>query len=248
MSPRPAPLAGTVVLRPGSSVAPSASRSATGTAIRVAGALAQPLPVASRADVQSHACDRVRLLPAAGRCCRSPWMARLENLLGAQALALTDRLLAADGGPLPSASPSERAALVTLLAHPDRSVSWLGGVLGLTSSGITRLVDRLVAAGWVTRTPGEDARSRRVRLTRDGHDRAFNALHARRAAMADALSALSKTDRAELERLLEVIVGSLAETRLPAMQVCRLCDRSACASDGRACPLEHTAPVEGSHG
>jgi DNA-binding MarR family transcriptional regulator len=175
-------------------------------------------------------------------------MARLENLLGAQALALTDRLLAADGGPLAGASPSERAALVTLLAHPDRSVSWLGGVLGLTSSGITRLVDRLVAAGWVTRAPGEDARSRRVGLTRAGHDRALTALHARRAAMADALSALSETDRAELERLLEVIVGSLAETRLPAMQVCRLCDRSACASDGRTCPLEHTASVEGSHG
>jgi DNA-binding MarR family transcriptional regulator len=170
-------------------------------------------------------------------------MARLENLLGAQALALTDRLLAADGVPAAGASVSERAALVTLLAHPDHSVSWLGGVLGLTSSGITRLVDRLVAAGWVTRTPGDDARSRRVQLTRAGRQRARDVLHARRAAMADALVALSESDRTELERLLVVIVGSLAETRLRAMQICRLCDRSACASDGRECPLEHTVSV-----
>ena len=61
-------------------------------------------------------------------------MARLENLLGAQALALTDRLLAAEGGRSPDDSPSARAALVTLLANPDKPVSWLGAVLGLTSS------------------------------------------------------------------------------------------------------------------
>jgi DNA-binding MarR family transcriptional regulator len=174
-------------------------------------------------------------------------MARLENLLGAQALALTDRLLAAESGPQARTSASERAALVTLLAHPDHSVSWLGGVLGLTSSGITRLVDRLVASGWATRTAGSDARSRRVRLTRAGRNRARDVLQARSAAMAGALGALSQRDRSELERLLDLIVANLAETRRPAMQVCRLCDRSACASGGRECPLEHTATVEPAH-
>lgn len=66
--------------------------------------------------------------------------------------------------------------------------------------------------------------------------------------MADALAALTDPDRRELERLLEVIVGSLAETRLPAMQVCRLCDRAACASHGRDCPLEHTVTAEQANG
>jgi DNA-binding MarR family transcriptional regulator len=166
-------------------------------------------------------------------------MSRLENLLGAQALALSDRLADAGGGAVTS-SASERAALVTLYAHPDEPVSWLGGVLRLTSSGVTRLVDRLVAAGWVTRTAGEDARSRRVRLTRTGRARARAVLEARRAAMADVLDVLSDGDRAELERLLDVLVGRLAATRQPALRVCRLCDRAACASDGHACPLEHT--------
>lgn len=166
-------------------------------------------------------------------------MARLENLLAAQALALTDRLDVA-GGDAVARSASERAALVTLLAHPDQPVSWLGGVLELTSSGITRLVDRLVAAGWVTRTAGDDARSRRLRLTRTGRARARAVLDARHAAMADALGALSGPDRAELERLLTVLVGRLTRDRLPALRVCRLCDRAACASEGRDCPLEHT--------
>lgn len=170
-------------------------------------------------------------------------MARLENLLAAQALALTDRLWAAEADPV-GASTSERAALVTLLAHSGRSVSWLGGVLDLTSSGITRLVDRLVAAGSVTRAVGADARSRRLQLTGAGRDRARAVLEARRTAMADALAALTDRDRNELERLLEVLVGNLARTRLPAMQVCRLCDRAACASRGRECPLEHTAAAE----
>ncbi len=174
-------------------------------------------------------------------------MSRLENLLAAQALALTDRLYDAGGDPV-GVSASERAAVVTLLAHPGRPVSWLGAVLGLTSSGITRLVDRLVASGWVTRTVGTDARSRRLQLTGAGRDRARHVLDARSTAMAGALAALTDRDREELERLLTVIVGGLAETRLPAMQVCRLCDRAACASDGSACPLDHTVDAEQADG
>jgi DNA-binding MarR family transcriptional regulator len=174
-------------------------------------------------------------------------MARLENLLGAQALALTDRLLAAEGSRSSDDSLSARAALVTLLANPDKPVSWLGGVLGLTSSGITRLVDRLVVAGLVTRMAGTDARSRCVRLTREGQDRARGVLRTRRAAMAEVAGALSQHDREELERLLDLIIGGLAQTLVPAMQVCRLCDRSACASDGHQCPLAHTVSRERSH-
>src|SRR4051812_7620458 len=147
-------------------------------------------------------------------------MPRLENLLGAQALALTDRLRSAAPGPGASA---DNAALVTLLAHPGHTVSWLGDILGLTSSGITRLVDRLDVAGWVTREPGADARSRRLRLTSAGSAQARAVLRARQAAMASALEPLSTAERHELERLLEVVVSHLAGTRVPAMQVCRLC-------------------------
>src|SRR5688500_12936236 len=87
-------------------------------------------------------------------------MSRLENLLGAWSLTVVDRLGAA--GREAGLSASDQAALVTVLAHPDHTVSWLGDVLALTSSGATRLVDRLVKAGWVVRSPGGDARQRRL--------------------------------------------------------------------------------------
>lgn len=61
--------------------------------------------------------------------------------------------------------------------------------------------------------------------------------------MAGALGVLSDGDRGELERLLGVLVGRLADNRLPTLQVCRLRDRTACASEGRECPLEHTVPA-----
>jgi len=175
-------------------------------------------------------------------------MDRLANLLGAQALALTDRIHTAGPRSVTEMAASERAVLVTLLAHPDQSVSWLGGVLDISSSGITRVLDRLVAAGWVTRDKGLDARSRQVRLTRAGQRHARAILRARRAALSSALDRLSPDDRGELERLLTLVVGGLAETREPAIRLCRLCDRAACASAGRACPLQHTVTPVGADG
>lgn len=164
-------------------------------------------------------------------------MSRLENLLGAQSLALADRLLDADIGPAGGDMPSsDRAALVTLLAHPGQTVRWLGDVLGLTSSGGTRLVDRLVAGGLVTRTAGGDARQRQLRLTRSGIARARAVLRARQAVISEALSSLSDEERGQLEKLLEKVVNGLAVTRLPALRVCRMCDREACD----LCPLQHT--------
>lgn len=174
-------------------------------------------------------------------------MARLENLLGAQALALTDRLLAADVGGGSGIAPSERTALVTLLAHPDRTASWLGDVLELTSSGTTRLVDRLVAAGWVTRLAGSDARQRPLHLTAAGRSRARAVLKGRQQVLADALRGLSDRDRTDLTRVLERLVAELAATRLTALRVCRLCDRGVCASERKLCPLEHTVDAEAAH-
>jgi DNA-binding MarR family transcriptional regulator len=168
-------------------------------------------------------------------------MPRLENLLGAQSLALADRLLADAAGSVGAAgSSSDCAALVTLLAHPGPSVGWLGEVLGLTSSGVTRLVERLVRAGWVRRSAGEDARSRRLELTEAGASLAERVLAGRQAVLSRALAALSPSERATLEELLGKMVGSLTDELTAAYRVCRMCDRSACRSTGDGCPLQHT--------
>ena len=172
-------------------------------------------------------------------------MSRLENLVGAFSLTVADRLV--DETNTRGLSASDHAALVTLLAHPDRPVSWLGEVLGLSSSGATRLVDRLVAAGLVTRTAASDSRERRLRLTASGRRRATTALRARNETLASSIEVLTAAERDELENLLGRLVSSLTTGRQPALHTCRLCDRDACASGGHACPLDHTVPVEDPH-
>jgi DNA-binding MarR family transcriptional regulator len=165
-------------------------------------------------------------------------MARLENLLGAWSLTVTDRMAAA--GRQAGLSASDQAAVVTLLAHPDRAVSWLGEVLALTSSGATRLVDRLVGAGWVARSPGGDARERRLRLTATGEEVARSVSRARREALTECLSPLDDRMRAQLERALERMLAASTDALPTAMRTCRLCDRSACRAGGHDCPLGHT--------
>jgi DNA-binding MarR family transcriptional regulator len=170
-------------------------------------------------------------------------MHRVENLQGALSLTVADRLRGVGAGR--GMSASEQGALVTLLAHPDRPVAWLGEVLGLTSSGVTRLVDRLVEKGWATRSPGLDARQRRLRLTASGTRRARALNQDRELVLSQALAVLSAGERVELERLLEKVVGALTSDPLPALQTCRLCDRDACRSAGEPCPLDHTVAADG---
>ena len=166
-------------------------------------------------------------------------MGRLENLLGVQALAVVDRIAGSD------AASSEDAALVTLLTHPDRGVGWLAGVVGLTDSGATRLVERLVAAGLVRRRAGADARSRTLRLTAAGRREAQRVLAARERELEGCLEALSPTEQRTLERLLDKLVAGLTDDRSTALRSCRLCDRDACVSGRVGCPLRHTVPPGG---
>lgn len=195
-------------------------------------------------------------------------MGRLENLLAVQSLVVVDGMLdgtlgstldstasAAPGGPAPSRpapggppghATSEAAALVTLRAHADQGVGWLSRVLGLTDSGATRLVQRLVSAGLVEQAAGDDRRGRSLRLTPAGRTRADEVLASRRHRVAAVLSPLSAAERAILEGLLETVVTALAHDRPTALRTCRLCDRAACGGPtGDQCPLEHTVPAAG---
>jgi DNA-binding MarR family transcriptional regulator len=167
-------------------------------------------------------------------------MARTENLLGALSLTVADRLRSV--AKQHDVSPSEQAALVTLVAYPERTVNWLGVILGLTSSGVTRLVDRLVERGWVSRSPGSDARQRQLRLTAAGTRKAHALQREREEVLTRALGPLSGDERDALERLLVRLVTGITDDYLPAMTTCRLCDRDACRSGGQDCPLDHTVP------
>jgi hypothetical protein len=115
-------------------------------------------------------------------------------------------------------------------------------VLGLTTSGATRLVERLAAAGHVERSPGTDARQRRLRLTPDGDVRAERILAARRTRLAALLDALTPAERDGLEAVTAKLVAGLTDDWTAALRVCRLCDREACcAAAGEGCPLGYVA-------
>ncbi|WP_327070319.1 MarR family transcriptional regulator [Kitasatospora sp. NBC_01250] len=84
--------------------------------------------------------------------------------------ALMERLL---GGAIQRAagiSHSMFEVLLILAAHPDGTpMSRLSGGLVLTSGGATRLIDRMVEAGLVTRSPSPaDRRVQLVTMTRQG--------------------------------------------------------------------------------
>jgi hypothetical protein len=65
-------------------------------------------------------------------------------------------------------------------------------------------------------------------------------LAARAGSLGELLDPLDAGRRAELEALLEAVVGALADDRPTALRICRLCDRDACCADATECPLQHT--------
>src|SRR5215212_1107099 len=87
---------------------------------------------------------------------------RLANLLGALTLELAHAQEAAAAAVVEQGGAAA-AALVVIAAAPGRTIEDLRRPLRLTQPGATRLVERLVRAGWVER--GEVAGRRGLRLT-----------------------------------------------------------------------------------
>jgi DNA-binding MarR family transcriptional regulator len=98
--------------------------------------------------------------------------------------------------------PTEGEILVGLrvIDSPDVSLGWIRETMRLTSGGVTRAVDRLVAGGMLDKfQDGTDRRGVRLQLTPSGHNAAENVLgfvSARQSAL------LSNVDRQDVERLL----------------------------------------------
>src|ERR687895_2172049 len=83
-----------------------------------------------------------------------PGDARLANLLGALALEASGALERATR-PVVGQAGAAAAALVTVAAHPGRTIEALRAPLGLSQPGAVRLVERLPGAGGGERTgPG----------------------------------------------------------------------------------------------
>jgi DNA-binding MarR family transcriptional regulator len=164
-------------------------------------------------------------------------MDRAANLLGALGLVVADRMTDAleqtSGQSLTTATAL--SALQDFLDEP--SVDLLRQVLGLTSSGTVRLVDRLVDAGSVRRGTGPDGRTTAVRLTPAGRRAAARVAAARGRVLEEALAALPAGERARFERSLGTVLVGLMRGPGATRWICRLCDTGACGRPEGRCPV-----------
>lgn len=166
---------------------------------------------------------------------------RAANILGALSLVVADQATDAVAEAA-GRSESAAAALSALLHFLDRpSVDRLRQVLGLTSSGTVRLLDRLQESGYVRREAGTDGRSAAVVLTESGRQAALAVSNARAAVLERSLSVLSPSERAAFEALASKMLVGMKRGPGATRWICRLCDIGVCRGTSGGCPVGSAA-------
>jgi DNA-binding MarR family transcriptional regulator len=163
------------------------------------------------------------------------------NVFGALALMVADQMAdvtSAAAGRSDSA-PAALAALHHFLDRP--SVDLLRQVLGLSSSGTVRLLDRLAESGLIERGPGTDARSTAVSLTAAGRDVAERVGRERGDVLDRALSVLTPGERADFTALAGKVLVGLMRGPGATRWMCRLCDTGVCRGAPGGCPVGNAA-------
>lgn len=160
--------------------------------------------------------------------------ANSENVIGAFALGLADRLLAAARDQAPDAGPM--AAALALVDHaPGVSIAMVAHAVGLSHAGTVRLVDRLEAEGLVERRRGlGDRREVALHPTAAGVARAADIVGARNRVVSRALSGLTPAEVHALAALAARALGAMADSPAEAARICRLCDGPRCGD----CPVD----------
>ncbi len=148
------------------------------------------------------------------------------------------------------AAPAALVALSEFLG--GCSIDDLRHAVGLTSSGAVRLVDRLVAQGYVERGAGSDRRAVALSLTASGRRAARKVRAARADAIDHVLSPLTNRERAALADIVEKLLHASTRERLADRALgqdradgytCRMCDFTACGRDRGLCPVAEVAAM-----
>src|SRR5918999_5098658 len=137
---------------------------------------------------------------------------RTANLLGALGLEVASVLPAGRG--------ATTGALVTIAAHPNRTVEELRAPLGLSQPGAARLVQRLVNAGWVERTGPGGRGGHRLMPTATRCRLLDELFDARRAALLDLLKPLPDNERQALAATLERLLAARTTDTISAKHLC----------------------------
>ena len=158
-------------------------------------------------------------------------------MFGALALVVTDQIAdaTAEAAGRTDSAPAALAALLHFLDRP--SVDTVRQVLGLTSSGTVRLLDRLAEAGYLERQEGADRRSTAIVLTEAGRTAAEQVCRARASVLERATSALSPDERADLDRLVAKMLVGMMRGPGAVRWICRLCDTGICRGSPGGCPV-----------
>jgi MarR family transcriptional regulator, negative regulator of the multidrug operon emrRAB len=168
---------------------------------------------------------------------------KIENLVGALALAISDDLLQAAQQHVRASAP---AAAVGHIGHaPGLTIDQLSRALGLSHPGTVRLVDRLEKEGLLIRKKSTvDGRAVALSLSASGLDLYQEILSSRRYAIHQAIASLDSSERQILGRIAHKILGSLISSEGEAYRVCRLCNSSVCTD----CPVEAKVMAQQSGG
>lgn len=159
-------------------------------------------------------------------------MDRTTNLLGALALAITDRIKSGMKSTL-DRSGETAAAIVVLGYAAGLSVELLRQVLDLSHPGTVRLIDRLEADGIVERRKASDGRAVALHLTRKGRNLRQQLMDRRLDTLEAALEGLTADERSVLGDLLAKVLVNLPETEMAKHRICRLCAVPLCSD----CPI-----------
>ena len=166
---------------------------------------------------------------------------RAANVFGALAVVVADQIADATTAAVGRAD-SAPAALAALLHFLDRpSVDVLRQVLGLSSSGTVRLLDRLAESGYIERVPGADRRSTAILLTEAGRLAAEQVCRARAGVLDRATALLSQAERAEFDRLAGKMLVGMMRGPGAVRWICRLCDTGICRGSPGGCPVGNAA-------
>lgn len=161
-------------------------------------------------------------------------MARTANLLGALALAVSDRLVDAVRFH-PKQTDSAPAALHLIGSFPGCSNNELSRALNLSHSATVRLVDRLEESGLVAASREKDGRTTSLHLSEAGSELVRSLAQKRRDCLTQFVQPLSAAEQKSLKKCIEKLLQSMKITPFNAATICRLC----CELD---CP-PHLCPV-----
>lgn len=169
---------------------------------------------------------------------------KIENMVGALVLAMSDSFVLATQEQAPELGPA--AAALALLGHePGMPIERLRRALGLSHSGTVRLIDRLVAAGVIERHSSEhDRRAVALHLTKSGEEKCAAILAVRQQRISSALKVLEPQELEALGKIAEKLLKNQVHNLDEAYCVCRLCDPGACVNCPVAAALDESGAAK----